>query len=189
MSLIDFPTVKLQEFNIEVQVPDVIQHSSIFTANELIHSRGNMYFGGRIGWAQRFFDRLEEIKIIEAFVVAVYGPVNTFKLPIPYDQSDRFDDATALTISAVTTNGTFESEFTATAGLKVGDWCNFGDRLHKIVEADGTSYKVVPGILNEDTTLKWHAPVLLARAVQTSIAMPRSGGRAGPWQIDVKEVV
>ena len=189
MTAISFPSVPLQEFRINVQVPNVIRHTSIYTANELIHSRGNMFFAGRIGWARRDLSRSAEIKAIEAFLAECYGPVNTFKVPIPYDQTGRYDDDTALTISGITTDGTFSSEFSATAGLMVGDWCNFGDRLHKIVKADGTSYKVVPGILNENTILKWHSPVLNARLAQETADLPREGYYAGPWQMEITEVV
>ena len=189
MTAITFPSVPLQEFRIDVQVPNVIRHSSIYVANELIHSRGNMFFAGRIGWARRDLSRMDEIKAIESFLTECYGPVNTFKIPVPYDQTDRFDDATALTISAVTTDGTFSSEFTATAGLKLGDWCNFDDRLHKIVKADGTSYKVVPGILGEETILKWHSPYLNARLANATADLQRDGYYAGPWQLEVREVV
>ena len=189
MSEIKFPTVKLQEFRLDVQIPNVIRHSSIYSAKEQVFSRGNMFFAGRIGWARRFMDKEDEIKAIEAFLAACYGAVNTFKVPVPYDQTERFAGDTGLTISAVTTDGTFDSEFTATAGLKAGDYCNFGDRLHKIVEADDTSYKVVPGIMNSETVLKWHSPVLHARLATDSIDLPRSGHSAGPWQLEIQEVL
>ena len=189
MSEIKFPTVQLQEFRLDFQVPNVIRHNSIYNSKEQIFSRGNMFFAGRIGWARRFLDKEEEIKEIEAFLSACYGPVNTFKIPIPYDQSERFEDATALSINAVTTSGTFESEFSAKKGLLVGDYCNFGDRLHKITFADDTDYKCVPGILNEETTLKWHSPYLNARLSQDSIDLPRSGYAAGPWRLEIQEVL
>ena len=189
MSEIKFPIVKLQEFRLDVQIPNVIRHNSIYNPKEQIFSRGNMYFAGRIGWARRFLDKIDEIKAIEAFLSECYGPVNTFKVPVPYDQTERFDGNTGLTISSVTTNGTFDSEFTATAGLQVGDYCNFGDRLHKIVLVDDTSYKVVPGIQNEETVLKWHSPFLNARLSQDSIDLPRSGYSAGPWQLEIQEVL
>ena len=188
MAEIAFPDVKLQEFRIDVQVPNVIRHNSIYTAKEQIFSRGNLFFAGRIGWARRSLDRLEEISKIEAFLTATYGPVNTFKVPVPRDQSDRFDTSGNLTISAVTTTGTFESEFTATAGLMVGDWVNFGNRLHKITFADDDNYKVVPGILDDETTLVWENVRLNARLSQDSIDMARAGYFAGPWQLQIQEV-
>ena len=189
MSLIAFPDVPLQEFRIDITTPNVIHHDSVFTAKENIFSRGNLYFAGRIGWARRHQDRIDEISKIEAFLTECYGPVNTFKIPIPRDQTGRFDGSADLTISAVTTNGTFDSEFTATAGLLLGDWVNFGDRLHKIVKVDGTSYKVVPGILEEETTMKWHSPIMLARITQDKTDLARTGGWAGPWQIPVREAL
>ena len=189
MSLINFPNVPLQEFRIDVVVPNVIRHSSIYTAKELIHSRGNMHYAGRIGWARRHLDRIDEISAIEAFLAHCYGPVNEFNVPVPRDQTKRFTDPADLTISAVTTTGTFHSEFTATAGLQAGDWCNFGTRLHKIVAVNGTSYTVVPGILDDETTMQWHTPTLRARVTDEVAGMPRVGGSAGPWSLDVKEIL
>ena len=189
MSEIAFPSVPLQEFRIDVQVPNVIRHNSIYTSKEQIFSRGNMFFAGRIGWARRFLDRQAEISEIEAFLTRCYGPVNTFKIPVPRDQSGRFDTSGNLTISAVTTTGTFESEFTATAGLLVGDWVNFGTRLHKIVNVDGTTYKCMPGILNDETTLVWENVTLNARLSQDSVDLPRTGGAGGPYQVQVQEVL
>ena len=187
MTAIVFPNVKLQEFRINVQVPNVIRHNSIYTAKEQIFSRGNMYFAGRIGWARRGLDRQDEAAVIEAFIAECYGPVNTFKVPIPRDQSSRFDSSGTLTISAVTTD-LFHSEFTATAGLFVGDWVNFGDRLHKITEAKDTSYKCVPGIIGEETTLIWENVKLNARLSQDSVDLPHTGHFAGPWQLQIQEV-
>ena len=189
MTEIVFPNVKLQEFRIDVQVPNVIRHSSIYTAKEQIFSRGNMYFAGRIGWARRALDRMNEISLIEAFLTATYGPVNTFKVPVPRDQSDRYETSGNLTISSVTTTGTFESEFTATAGLLVGDWVNFGTRLHKITSAKNTTYKCVPGILDDETTLRWEGVTMNARLSQDSIDLARSGHFAGPWQLQIQEVI
>ena len=186
---IDFPSIQLQEFRIDVTVPNVIRHSSIYTAKEQIYSRGLLHFRGRIGWARRDLSRMEEIMAIESFLTECYGPLNTFDVPVPYDQTKRFDTAAALTISAVTTNGTFDSEFTATAGLKAGDYCNFGTRLHRIVKADTTSYKCVPGITNEETSLKWHSPVLRARLSVENYDFIRQGYYAGPWQLEIQEVL
>ena len=190
MALITFPDIPLQEFRIDVVMPNVIRHSSIYTAKEQIFSRGNMYYQGRIGWSRRsVFDREDEVLKIEAFFAECSGPVNTFKVPVPGDQTDRFDNSNALVISAVTTNGTFDSEFTATAGLKVGDWVNFGDRLHKIVVANNTSYKVVPGILNAETSMAWHSPMLLARLNVDTVDLIRQGRWAGPWTEEITEVL
>ena len=190
MAEIVFPDVKLQEFRLDVQVPNVIRHNSVYTAKEQIFSRGNMFFAGRIGWARRGIgDRGAEVSAIEAFLTACYGPVNTFKVPVPRDQSGRFDSAGNLTISSVSTTGTFDSEFTATAGLLVGDWVNFGTRLHKITFADDTSYKCVPGIIGEETSLKWDGVTLNARLSQDSIDLPRAGYYAGPWQLQIQEVI
>ena len=189
MSAIEFPNVPLQEFRLDIQVPNVIRHNSIYVNKEQIFSRGNMFFAGRIGWARRALDRIEEVSKIEAFLAACYGPVNTFKVPVPRDQTERISTSGNLTISAVTTNGTFESEFTATAGLQVGDWVNFGTRLHKIVFANDTSYKVTPGILDEETTLRWENVTLNARLSQDSIDLPRAGYYAGPWQLQIQEVL
>ena len=189
MSEIVFPTVPLQEFRIDIQVPNVIRHNSIYTAKEQIFSRGNLYFAGRIGWARKGVDRPDEVSQIEAFLAATYGPVNTFKIPVPRDQSERFETSGNIQISSVTTTGTFESSFTATKGLIVGDWVNFGSRLHKIVKADDTDYKVVPGILNSETTLVWENVKLHARLSQDSIDLPKSGHFSGPWQLDIQEVI
>ena len=190
MSLITFANVALQEFKIEIVVPNVIRHSSVYTSKELVHSRGNAYFAGRIGWARRALDRIEEVSAIEAFLAQCYGPVNEFEIPVPRDQSTRFDVSTALAISSVTTNGTFDSTFTASKGLLVGDWVNFGTRLHKIVSIADTTYKVIPGIVGEETSLKWHAPVMRARLrEETYDISPRQGYFAGPWVIDVQEVL
>ena len=189
MALITFPDVPLQEFNIEIVVPNVVRHSSVYTAKEQIHSRGNLFFAGRIGWARRNLDRIEEVSKIEAFLTECYGPVNEFKIPIPNDQTSRLNTSTALVISSVTTNGTFDSEFTATAGLQLGDWVNFGDRLHRIVKANATSYKVVPGILDEETSMVWHAPKLRARLSVEVVDLNRFGSWSGPWTLDVQEVL
>ena len=189
MAEIVFPTVPLQEFRIDIEVPNVIRHNSIYTAKEQIFSRGNMFFAGRIGWARRGLDRQEEVAAIEAFLTSCYGPVNTFKIPVPRDQSERFDTSGNITISSVTTTGTFESEFTATKGLILGDYVNFGSRLHRIVFADDTDYKVVPGILGGETTLVWENVKLHARLSQDSIGLPLSGHFSGPWQMDIQEVI
>ena len=190
MALVTFANVPLQEFKIEIVVPNVIRHSSAYTSKELIHSRGNAYFAGRIGWARRGLDRIDEVSAIEAFLAECYGPVNEFEIPVPRDQSDRFDQPTALAISSVTTTGTFDSVFTATKGLRVGDWVNFGTRLHKIVSAVDTSYKVIPGIVGEEVSMKWAAPTLRARLrEETYDISPRTGYYAGPWVIDVQEIL
>ena len=189
MAQITFPSVLLQEFRIDIQIPNVIRHNSIYTAKEQIFSRGNLFFAGRIGWARRDLSRIEEISDIEAFLISCYGPVNTFKIPVPRDQSDRFETSGNIQISSVTTDGTFESEFKSTKGLLVGDWVNFGTRLHKITYADDTDYKCVPGILNDETTLVWENVTLNARLSQDSVDLPRAGYFAGPWQVEVQEVL
>ena len=190
MSTIDFPTVKLQEFNIEAQVPNVIRHSSIYSAKEQIFSRGNMLFAGRIGWAARYVDdRQSDIDEIETFLLGCYGPVNDFFIPIPRDQSERFDNKSGLAMSSIDTDR-FISKFTATAGLMVGDWVNVGTRLHRITLADSGTYNIVPGIVDAtDTTLSWVAPKLKARLAQDSAPKRRTGKLAGPWSVQIVEVV
>ena len=189
MAQITFPSVPLQEFRLDIQVPNVIRHNSVYVAKEQIFSRGNMFFSGRIGWARRDLSRIDEISDIEAFFVSCYGPVNTFKIPVPRDQSERFETSGNIQISGVTTDGTFESEFTAKKGLLVGDWVNFGARLHKITYADDDSYKCTPGIIGSETTLVWEGVTLNARLSQDSVDLPRGGYFAGPWQVEVQEAL
>ena len=190
MSTIDFPTVKLQEFEIDIQIPNVIRHSSIYTAKEQIFSRGNMFFSGLIGWSARYVnDRQSDIDEIETFLLSCYGPVNDFLIPIPRDQSDRFDNTNDLTMSSISTDR-FISEFSATAGLTVGDWINIGTRLHRITSADSGTYHIVPGIVDSTATkLSWVNPRLKARLAQDVVPTPRIGKLAGPWSVQVIEVV
>ena len=190
MSTIDFPTIKLQEFQLEVQVPNVIRHNSIYTSKEQIFARGNMFFTGRIGWAARYVtDRQSDIDAIETFLLGCYGPVNDFLIPIPRDQSDRFDNTNDLTMSSISTDQ-FISEFTATAGLMVGDWVNIGTRLHRITFADSGTYHILPSIVDSTATkLSWVNPRLKARLAQDSVPTPRAGTLAGPWAVQVIEVV
>ena len=190
MARVDFPTVKLQEFAIDIQVPNVIRHNSIYTSNEQIFSRGNMFFAGRIAWAARYVtDSQSAIDEIETFLLSCYGPVNDFLIDLPRDQSDRFDNTADLAISSVTTTR-FESEFTATVGLKVGDWVNVGTRLHRIKYVDSGTYRVVPGIVDEDASkISWVKPRLNARLAQDNVPTPRSGTLAGPWSVQIIEVV
>ena len=190
MSTIDFPNVKLSEFQIDVQVPNVIRHNSIYTAKEQIFSRGNMFFAGQIGWAARYVsDRESEVVEIETFLTACYGPVNDFLIPIPWDQSERLSSTSDLTISNVTTTR-FQSEFNATVGLLAGDWVNIGTRLHRIIFADSGTYRVVPAIT--DSLLKkmsWVRPRLKARLAQDSVEFLRLGTLAGPYSVQVIEVL
>ena len=190
MSTIDFPNVPLQEFNIDIQVPNVIRHNSIYTGKEQIFSRGNMFFTGVIGWAARnILDRESEIIAIETFLTACYGPVNDFLIPIPRDQTGRFDNTADLTISSVTTDR-FESEFTATAGLLVGDWVNFGTRLHRITFTDLGTYRVVPAITDSSISkMSWVKPRMKARLAQDAIQFQRIGTLSGPYQVQVIEVL
>ena len=190
MSTIDFPSVKLQEFAIDIQVPNVIRHNSIYTANEQIFSRGNMFFSGRIAWAARYVtDSQSAIDEIETFLLSCYGPVNDFLIDLPRDQSERLDNTADLAISSVTTTR-FESEFTASAGLKVGDWVNVGTRLHRIKFADSGTYRIVPGLVDEDASkISWVNPKLKARLAQDNVPTPRLGTLAGPWSVQIIEVV
>ena len=190
MSTIDFPTVPLQEFQIDVQVPNVIRHNSIYTSKEQIFSRGNMFFSGQIGWAaRRIFDRESEIIEIETFLTACYGPVNDFLIPIPRDQSERFNNTSDLTISSVTTTK-FQSEFNATVGLLVGDWVNVGTRLHRIIFADTGTYRIVPAITDPTATkMSWVKPRFKARLAQDSVEFLRLGTLAGPYSVQVIEVL
>ena len=189
MSTIDFPTVPLQEFQIELQVPNVIRHTSIYTAKEQIFARGNMFHAGRIGWAARnIFDRESEITAIETFLTALYGPVNDFLIPIPRDQSKRLETTSDLQMTSITSTR-FASEFTATAGLLVGDWVNISSRLHRITFASAGTYHITPAITDEDaTTMSWVKPRLKARLAQDAIQLPRSGALAGPYSVQVIEV-
>ena len=190
MSTIDFPTVKLSEFNIEVQVPNVIRHNSIYTSKEQIFSRGNMFYTGRIGWAARYVtDRESEVNEIETFLNACYGPVNDFLIPIPRDQSERLNNTSDLTMSSITTTR-FQSEFNATVGLLVGDWVNIGTRLHRITFADTGTYRIVPAITDPDATkMSWVKPRLKARLAQDTVQFQRIGTFAGPYSVQVIEVL
>ena len=190
MSTINFPSVPLQEFQLEVQVPNVIRHSSIYTAKEQIFSRGNMFFAGRIGWAARnIVDRQSEVIAIETFLTECYGPVNDFLINLPVDQSERFKNTSDLAISSVTTTK-FQSEFTATAGLLVGDWVNIGTRLHRIVYVDTTTYRVVPAITDSDLSkISWVKPRMKARLAQDVVQLQRIGTLSGPYQVQVIEVL
>ena len=190
MSTIDFPNVPLQEFQIDIQIPNVIRHSSIYTSKEQIFSRGNMFFSGRIGWAARnIVDRQSEVIAIETFLTECYGPVNDFLIDIPVDQSGRFQRTSDLTIGSVTTTR-FESEFAATVGLLVGDWVNIGTRIHRIVFADTGTYRVVPAITDPLLTkMSWVKPRMKARLAQDSIQLQRIGTLAGPYQVQVIEVL
>ena len=190
MSTIDFPTVPLQEFQIEVQVPNVIRHSSIYVAKEQIFARGNMFFAGRIGWAARYItDRENEVTTIETFLTNCYGPVNDFLIAIPRDQSERFDNTADLAMSSITSDR-FQSEFTATAGLLVGDWVNIGTRLHRITFAQTGTYRIVPAITDSDITkLSWVKPRMKARLAQDAVQFNRNGSLAGPYQVQVVEVL
>ena len=188
MAEIPFPTIKLNQFDIEPTAESIIQHRSPFTGSTQIHSRGIMLMRGVVGWGQKNIgDSLPKIREIEAFLTRCYGGVNTFKIPIPYDQKDRFDSSNSLTISAATSD-LFETQFTATAGILLGDWVNFGDRLHKIVSVSGTTYRVTPAIADTTEKLVWHSPYLNARLVQTSVVLPATATWRGPWEISVEEV-
>ena len=190
MPEISFPSVPLQEFSIQVIVPNVIRHSSIYAAKEQIHARGTMRFAGSISWARRsIMDREAEIAEIEAFVAGCYGPVNTFDVPIPYDQSDRMTSAADLTISGLMSTA-FQSTFAATKGLREGDYFNVGTRLHKITAvAMDTKYTAVPALPSDATTIAWATPKLRARLAQDSADSPRAGPWAGPWRLSVTEAL
>ena len=190
MTTIAFPSVKLNEFNINLQVPNVIRHNSIYTSKEQIFSRGNMFFAGTIGWAARYiFDKQDDIDAIETFLTACYGPVNDFKIPIPRDQTERLNNTSDLAITSVNTTR-FESEFTATVGLLVGDWVNIGTRLHRITFADSGTYNVVPAITDATLSqMSWAKPTLKARLAQDVMQFPRVGPLVGPYQVQVIEVL
>ena len=190
MAEILFPTVKLQTFEIRPLAQSITRHSSIYTGVEQIHSRGIMLMQGTIGWARRnIADRAADIAAIEAFLTRVYGGVQTFKIPVPVDQTGRFSASTALTISAAS-SGLFETQFTARAGIRVGDWVNFGDRLHKVVSVTGnTTYRVTPAIIDTSEAMAWHSPTLYARSAQQDVSLPAGGSWRGPWELSVQEVV
>ena len=197
MAEIAFPSIPLTQFEIQPYAQSIIRHSSLFTGSEQLHSRGIMVMQGTIGWSRRnVADRRAEIAMIEAFLVRVYGGVMTFKIPVPVNQKNRLLDVndsnssiSALPISSVT-QGLFETQFTADKGILLGDWVNFGDRLHKIVSvASDTTYKVTPAISDITESMGWHAPKLNARMTQQDVALPATGTWRGPWEISVQEVV
>ena len=197
MAEILFPKVKLQTFEIRPFAQSIIRHSSIFTGTEQIHSRGIMLMQGTIGWARRnIADRAADIAAIEAFLTRVYGGVQTFKIPVPVDQKSRLSDVNSnnasvadLPISSATSD-LFETQFTAAAGILVGDWVNFGDRLHKVVSVTGnTTYQVTPAITDTTESMAWHSPALYARAAQQDVGLPAGGSWRGPWELSVQEVI
>ena len=189
MAEITFPTAKLTEFEIRPLAQSVVRHSSVFTGTEQIHSRGIMVMQGQLGWSRRnVADRRAEIAEIEAFLTRAYGGVMTFRVPVPVDQTGRQSASTAVRISAATSD-LFETQFTAVAGFLVGDWVNFGDRLHKIVVANDTTYKVTPAIIDTTEAMAWHAPKLHARIAQQDVALPAVGRWRGPWEVAVQEVI
>ena len=194
MAEIDFPSVKLNQFSLRPTAPNIIRHSSVFAAKEQVHSRGNMFFLGTLTWARRnIATHLEDMVAIETFLTRAYGPVNTFKVPVPRDQEKRYvSEEVELTgdmnISGLT-NGVFESTFNGTVGLLVGDYFNAGSRLHVIVAATGAAYTAAPALVGAPTRISWSAPKLNARMATDSLDLPRTGGWGGPWTFDVQEVL
>ena len=189
MPEIDFPSVKLNQFSLRPTAPNIIRHTSVFAAKEQIHSRGNMYFLGVMAWARRnMATHLADIVEIESFITRAYGPVNTFRIPVPRDQSERGNLTGDMNISSLV-SGIFSSTFNGTAGLQVGDYFNAANRLHIITGANQAAYEATPALVGSPTTISWSAPKLNARFSGDSLELPRTGGWGGPWTLDVQEVL
>ena len=197
MAEIAFPSITLAQFAIEPVAESIIKHSSPFTGSSQIYSRGIMRMTGVIAWPRKNTGQHQAgISEIEAFLTRVYGGVMTFKIPVPGDQTRRLLDVdktnmshAALAISSVTSD-LFETEFTAAKGILVGDWVNFGDRLHKVVAVTGdTTYRVTPAVADATEPMVWRNPVLNARAADSSVSLPAVGTWRGPWQLSIEEVI
>ena len=193
--LVAFPAEPLAEFNIGLRFPGQATLTGQYTGASLVVSRGPGYWVGTIGWGPLPREtQAGRIGRIEAFLAATQGAVGSFQVPVPWSgQKGRLGQGVSLVAqSSVVVPEGVEITTDQVHGLRAGDVFNAGSRLYRVLK-DQAGYIVVaqPAIAPADgANLVWERPMLHARRVSGDAEIsPRRGAYAGPWQLEIAEVV
>ena len=198
MANISFPAAGLMSMDISLEWPGQSIHESLYTGDRQVITRGVGMWTGRVIWDVRSRTTQDaEIRQINAFLHQLEGAANTFDVPLPDSQSDRYPDGTELTVSAfVRTGSTMRLTCNQQEGLAAGDYIVIDNFLFQLVTSlIGGSMLVSPYrpiTLIDDAgqpapaTARWLNPYLRARRTSsTAVSNNIDVDWAGPWSVDI----
>jgi len=198
MAHVAFPNVGISQFNIGLRFPSQSVFRSYYEEAIQVKTAGVGVWTGSFDWAERSRSQGEsDIRQIEAFLSQIEGAANTFDIPMPVEQGDRFPDGTDLRISAVVRVGSsIRVTCNQVSGIVIGDYITIDNYLFQAGSSLlGGSMLLAPyrpidiTVTNDDGDVigaqaEWAAPYLRARRIDGN---PISGNRtfdwAGPWSI------
>ena len=134
MANINFPAVSMMSVDLSLEWPGQAIHLGLYSSERHVITRGVGLWRGQIIWDTRGrADNDAEIRAIEAFLIQLEGAANTFDVPMPVDQSDRFADGTDLRITAILQTGsTMRLTCNQMTGLRTGDYVTIENRLFQL---------------------------------------------------------
>lgn len=208
MATIAFPTASLASLDFALRWPGQTIHESIYTgARQVIH-RGIGVWEGTLTWpALSRTDGDADIRAIESFLNQLAGAVNTFDIPIPVNQRNRFDAIaggrisnpfTYLTISRYSRTGAQAlARFNRVGGLLAGDYITIENKLFQLTstlaafQANMTPHRELttesttdPSTIRPALPVNWSQPFLRARRTSSEpISSNRDSDWAGPWEV------
>jgi len=200
MANITFPTASTMSVDISLEWPSQSHFLSIYTGDRQIISRGVGLWTGQIVWALRGrTDGAADIRSIEAFLIQLDGAANTFDVPMPVDQSDRFTRGTDLRCTAVTRTGsTMRLTCNRQSGLLTGDFITIENRLFQLASdlAGGemlvSPYRPIDVTVADDSgatigaAVNWSSPTMRARRTDSgAVNNLKNVDWAGPWTLQI----
>ena len=205
MANIAFPNVSLESIDFALDYPGQTVHASIYTGARQVIDRGIGVWEGSFTWpALGRADAPDDIAAIETFLNQLSGAANTFDIPLPVNQADRFNlspaanPETYLTISSNAPAGAQALvQLNRADGLRIGDYITIDNKLFQFTSplarqrANIVPYRRLPTTHEVTTTIHPTLPVIWAqpylRARRTS-SEPVSNNKdidwAGPWTVE-----
>ena len=201
MANITFPAAGMMSVDISLDWPSQSNFLSIYTGDRQVITRGVGLWTGQIMWdARGRANHDSDIRDIEVFLHQLEGAANTFDIPMPVDQSDRFVDGnTDLRVdTAVRTGSTMRLTCNQQEGLTVGDYITIENRLFQLVSnlSNGvmqvSPYRPIDVTVADDAgtvigaAVNWSAPTMRARRTDSGeVNNFKDIDWAGPWTLQV----
>lgn len=195
------PNAGLESLDISLEWPGQSVFTALYTGDRHVYSRGVGLWVGQMTWASRGrADGAADIREIQVFLHQLEGAANTFDIPIPEDQSDRFTEGTSLLATAVQRTGsTMRVTCNRQSGLNAADYVTIDHQLFQLVSSLTAGVMVVSPYRPIDVTftdsatppntgavVEWANPYLRARKTDAnSVSNLKNRDWAGPWTVSI----
>jgi len=196
-----WPDVQIATLDLSLRYPGQTVHESIYTGDRQVIARGIGVWEGTLSWPQLGrVDNATEIRAIETFLHQLSGAANTFDIPLPAGQEDRFDlvpnadpDAYMTILTATPTGDQLLARFNRQDGLLLGDYVTIDNKLFQCTSLHGgtnvnltplrqisTTSAVTTNIVPQLPVI-WSQPFLRARRTEsTPLSIPKDVDWWGP---------